>query len=544
MSAIPYTDVALSKKLKVELQAIAVAMGKDGEQSVKALRSTIQQYMRDHPEAADDPQFLPLFVHRTAPKAGGRNSADKTVDDAAQPPAKELTGAHKSLLEQKIPVNPPANFSKLSVHKKATKTAAAPEESDEDSESSAEPTSRPASPASVGEKEEVKHKKKKVGGEVAAALPDTATVQVNFYDESDHHAAPRQVPVLANEIPISVSTAEDGTIVYGTSLSKILPVAFANDSPMKEVGGRIYRLPTRGGGGHQHIGKIDAIVQGEARPLKIREVDGYSLRSSAEGSLYCDVFWEKSATAQPVDDALPTYPLPSHARPKFTGAGSDIPFAIATDRAMHNPTGAMAAPGVRDAFLRFLYSRVTATIADAPAFGVGWPRAKLVGMLLKRQVFEDDVFKMFEPWSRPTGGYVVPKGHGEYSDLGFNKEDLWEAIKIKPSRSSNGGSVFTPRLLAASSRARAWYESRGVTHADSFERMTPAQFKRYLKERKGRGRASKTHSRRRSSSPVAGPSRKRERAATTSESEDEDERPEKKKGSKKPRFNSQNLDEY
>ncbi|KAF8149671.1 hypothetical protein K438DRAFT_2085939 [Mycena galopus ATCC 62051] len=91
-AAIPYTDLPLSKKLKTELQAIAIAMGEDEEQSVKDLRKSIQKYLHDHPEAADNPKFLPLFVHRTAPKAGGRNSANKATEDAAQVPAKELTG--------------------------------------------------------------------------------------------------------------------------------------------------------------------------------------------------------------------------------------------------------------------------------------------------------------------------------------------------------------------------------------------------------------------------------------------------------------------
>ncbi|KAF8164580.1 hypothetical protein K438DRAFT_2025241 [Mycena galopus ATCC 62051] len=543
-AAIPYTDLPLSKKLKTELQAIAIAMGEDEKQSVKDLRKSIQKYLHDHPEAADNPKFLPLFVHRTAPKAGGRNSADKATEDAAQVPAKELTGAHKTLLDRKIPVNPPAKFANLSIHKKDD---AVPEESDHGSDSSSlEPTSRPASPTPEAPSEQVKPKEKKVDGAVTIALPET--VQVNFYDEGDHTAVPRQVPVLTKEIPISVSTTADGTTHYATSLSKILPVAFENDSPMKGLGGRIYRLPTRGGGGgHHHIGRIDAIVQGDCRTLKIGEMDGYALRSSSEGSLHCDVFWERSTTAKVIDNSLPSFPLPSHARPKFSGAGTDIPLAIATDRAIHNPTGKIAAPGVREAFLQFLYSQITATITDAPVFGTPWPRAKRAGMLLLRQPFEDKVFKMFVAWSRPTGGYIVPKGHEEYTGVIFTKEDLFETIKIKSSRSSTSTVVFSPQSMVGSSKARAWYESGGVTHNEAFSRMTPAQFKRYLKDRaelKERARSTEAKGRRHSLSPVAGPSRKRGRAASTSESESERDSHDKKKSSKKIRVSSEDLDHY
>lgn len=102
--------------------------------------------------------------------------------------------------------------------------------------------------------------------------------------------------------------------------------------------------------------------------------------------------------------------MPADERPKLTGAGTDIPLAIATDHAMHNPTGRLAAPGVRDAFLQFLHSVVTDEIDDVPEFGTAWPRAKYAGMLLERHLLQEKVLDLFTAWSRPIGGYVVPRG--------------------------------------------------------------------------------------------------------------------------------------
>jgi hypothetical protein len=82
-SQIAYTNRPLNKKLKPELQAIASAMGQDPKQSVILLRECIQKYMTVHPEAADDPKFLPLFAHRSAPKGVVKNSADKVAEEVA-----------------------------------------------------------------------------------------------------------------------------------------------------------------------------------------------------------------------------------------------------------------------------------------------------------------------------------------------------------------------------------------------------------------------------------------------------------------------------
>jgi hypothetical protein len=80
--------------LKPELQSIATAMGLNADATVLTLQKSIQKQLRDHPELADDPRFLPLYAHRTVPKAAGKNSGDKAAEDASQTaiPTPDVTG--------------------------------------------------------------------------------------------------------------------------------------------------------------------------------------------------------------------------------------------------------------------------------------------------------------------------------------------------------------------------------------------------------------------------------------------------------------------
>ncbi|KAJ7913796.1 hypothetical protein B0H13DRAFT_1873539 [Mycena leptocephala] len=73
--SIPYMSLSFHTKLKAELQAIADAMCLSLPKPTVVLLckeiKEIQTRMHVHPELADNPQFLPLFAHRTAPNVAG-----------------------------------------------------------------------------------------------------------------------------------------------------------------------------------------------------------------------------------------------------------------------------------------------------------------------------------------------------------------------------------------------------------------------------------------------------------------------------------------
>ncbi|KAJ7806491.1 hypothetical protein B0H14DRAFT_3767892 [Mycena olivaceomarginata] len=296
--SIPYTSLPFHKKLKAELQAIADAMCLSlPKPTVVLLRKEIQTHMHAHPELADNPQFLPLFAHRTAPNVAGKNSGDKANEEASQVPITSGCNYRRG-----VKTDPPGQFARLSLNEEsgAALSFTAQDNGDESSDSQSLSDSGTGNESPSPEIEKKSSANKQPGAkQVRVPLPDI--VRVNFFDVKDPAAEPRQVPVLSNEIPISTITTADGGIVCNTLLDKVLPVAFQNDSPIKgqptqkcnpEQGGRIYR---ESHAGRLHIGKIDAIVDGSARPLKINEINTYTLRASTAGQLFCDVFWDAEA---------------------------------------------------------------------------------------------------------------------------------------------------------------------------------------------------------------------------------------------------------
>ncbi|KAJ6612962.1 hypothetical protein B0H10DRAFT_2436679 [Mycena sp. CBHHK59/15] len=464
-AAILSTSLPLNKKLKPELQAIARALGITDNATVPSLCKSINEHIRNHAEIADDPRFLPLLAHRSGPKTIAKNSADKLAEEASKPgvPGQAATGANKTLLTNNVKTDPGPQFAKLSSGSRTGPiTTDTKDDANEDCESTSSDSGSSISPEPEPKPEE--KPKKTPRQQLPRNLP--AVVRVNFFDEHNQRAAPRQVCVLANDIPITALAAEDGSTEYLTSLSELLPAAFQNDSPIK-------------------------------------------------GMLFTNTFQSRSLT----------FPLPDDQRPKFTGSGSDIPLVIATDRALHNPTGRLAAPGVRDTFLRFLHSVFTAAIDDTPSFGKEWPRAKHAGLLLDRHLFEEKVLEMFTAWSRPIGGFVVPQGYANYTGTTFTKHEVLDTINIKSSSSSNDTLLFAPESLMHAPKAQAWYKSGGKDHDDLFRKMTTANFKKYLKVRRDRRhRPSQKNHRGPPSSPGEGPStRKHKRGATASEDESEED---------------------
>ncbi|KAJ7816732.1 hypothetical protein B0H14DRAFT_3877725 [Mycena olivaceomarginata] len=89
--------------------------------TVVLLRKEIQTHMHAHPELADDPQFLPLFAHRTAPDVAGKNSGDKANEEASQVPITSgaVTGVNRTLIQRGVKTDPPGQFARLSLNEES-----------------------------------------------------------------------------------------------------------------------------------------------------------------------------------------------------------------------------------------------------------------------------------------------------------------------------------------------------------------------------------------------------------------------------------------
>ncbi|KAJ6576217.1 hypothetical protein B0H10DRAFT_2236558 [Mycena sp. CBHHK59/15] len=296
----------------------------------------------------------------------------------------------------------------------------------------------------------------------------------------------------------------------------------------------------------------------------------YTLAADDGDTLVCNLFWDQSsqaigdaggATAVPgVEQQGPQNvhslegisginpPPVAHERLRFTGAGTDIPLAIATDRAMHNPTHRLAAPRVHASFVDFLRARM---VEVAPSIPEGqWPRAKTAGIILQRIQIQEKVLAHFTPWSKPSGGYIVPAGSGEYSGVIFTKPEILEALRLKGSNSTSDLKIFTPDALLRNPQAKLWYESGGKTNDDYFGNMKLSNFKAYLEgdHRKERRKERSRDRRRRSSSVEEGPSRKHRKTHVSSGTEDESEdeqhlaKKSKSAGKRKATADSEDLD--
>ncbi|KAJ7833028.1 hypothetical protein B0H14DRAFT_3871760 [Mycena olivaceomarginata] len=222
--SIPYTSLPFHKKLKVELQAIPDAMYLSlPKPTVVLLRKEIQTHMHAHPELANNPQFLPLFAHRTAPNVAGKNTSDKVNEEASQVPITSgtITGANCTLIQREVKTDPLGQFARLSLNEEsgASLSFTPQDNGDEssDSQSLSDSGTGNESPSLEIEKKSLANKQPSAK-QVHAPLPDI--VHVNFFDVKDPPAEPRQVPVLSNEIPISTITTADGGIVCKTLLEK------------------------------------------------------------------------------------------------------------------------------------------------------------------------------------------------------------------------------------------------------------------------------------------------------------------------------------
>ncbi|KAJ7912845.1 hypothetical protein B0H13DRAFT_1874429 [Mycena leptocephala] len=368
------------------------------------------------------------------------------------------TVANKSLLEHQVKIDPPPSFAALSRENKPKAAAKGSVNDDQDVGSDLSSSDE--------------------GSCVGSPMPD-ATPKVEVKPKKDAQAA-SQVPILSGDIPITAFAADDGSTHYKTALSKLLPVAFQNDSPIKVAVGP----PS-----------IDLAPQ-----------DGDSAPWGSEGR-------------PPVEQRL-----------QFTGAGSDVPLAIATDRATHNPTGQFTTPEMRKAFTKFLYDFAKPTLPNLLEFGVRWPRAKQAGLLLDRLLTQEKLFDVFTSWNRPTGGYKVPAGHAQYAGVSFTREHLIEAAGLGSSSSAGTAAVFSSKELNRAPKAKAWYESGGVTHDDLFRRMKTANFKKYI-ESGGKSIHTQRHSR--SASPGEGSSRKHKKNSRVESDDDSGEERRRKKRSRR-----------
>ncbi|KAJ7245526.1 hypothetical protein C8J57DRAFT_1242128 [Mycena rebaudengoi] len=366
--------------------------------------------------------------------------------------------------------------------------------------------------------EDISHKKTEITF-VSTETPDTMLVK--FFSAQNPAAEPREVYLPTSSISVAATASADGIVKFSARISEIVPVAVKFDSPIKAHGGAIFRPPIRAGGSQLRLGKIQDICAGKSNALQVSLVDKYELNTASDGLLSCDFFLDRelttaegspdaskdnstttgdtftapaasdsAATPAAVDDSAVPAPVGASVNPapkarlQFTGEGTDIPLAIATDRARNNPRHKLADPGVHEKFIEFLRDHAEAAV-DIPT---SFPHAKTIKDV--RYMVQVAVVDVFKPWQPTSGGYVVPTSddYDCYHNQSFTKDHIYQVLRLKPSNAATDVQIFSRAHLAPARKAREWVKSGGNSHSDTFSEMTPAEFKKYVEKEKVRAK--------------------------------------------------------
>ncbi|KAJ7032578.1 hypothetical protein C8F04DRAFT_1396610 [Mycena alexandri] len=351
------------------LQEIAEAMGMDNVKNTKAvLISFINSSMDRFPSTfQDDPRFIGLYEARSIPKKTrghkGKNSASKAAEDSkdASKPAEPLTGANLTLFQQGNTTDPRPGFQSLSLKVQGQNLSSLNEQDDSDRSSSLlEPITETdndiegdifesqdgpgleAPPTPVGDQQEQAEDEQEVPGSAPTSSKkarSTSTVLLRFSHPTEANRPAQQVAV--NDASIIKTIFSDGTVKHQVELTKLLPKAIANSSPMKaDRAGRFSRPGVHHPEDVMSVGTVAQHLEGTATKLpNLSFQTGNRVTLVDHGDVFgCELFFQPSthapATAPIVLNAQSTSAFTGVPPPltSLTGAGSDLPLEIAQAR--------------------------------------------------------------------------------------------------------------------------------------------------------------------------------------------------------------------
>ncbi|KAF8142982.1 hypothetical protein K438DRAFT_1784160 [Mycena galopus ATCC 62051] len=257
-------------------------------------------------------------------------------------------------------------------------------------------------------------------------------VQVNFFNKHDHSAA--LCSVFVEDYPVRLFSANDSKKTYTTRLTKLIPAAIKNDSPVKEWDGHLYRPNVRNDPGHHYMGGIDTILMSNSTALSPLLMNEYTLCRLGDSVLpvfHFDLSLQsntdtninaKSKDGKPVGHKVRCHNISGSDNDKskslqFTGEGTDVPLPIASNCISCNLTHPKAAPGLKES------------------------------QLLDRKLKQEKVFGFLSGWGRTQGGYTVSKQYKEFPATQFDNKFVYECFKQGSLSTSNIDKWFSPEKL-------------------------------------------------------------------------------------------------
>ncbi|KAJ7278284.1 hypothetical protein C8J57DRAFT_1306386 [Mycena rebaudengoi] len=423
--------------------------------TVPELRKLLNVALAD-PAAAMDERFQKFLVYRAATshkKTDARTSADKSNEDCADAAAKGdagASGANKTLLDQKVKTDPPPQ------HKRLGGTAPKKLDDDEastlsDSDHSSEDLT-PATPKDVPEVIDADTAVRKIAID-AAAMP----LMVNF--KGPDHREVWIPPAQRSQVP--VFEAADNSGVYTTSLKTLLPMAIAQETPIKN--NRKGKIGIQGiTGGHLDLGTVDQLLSDTPLPvLGLAAADTFKLRTT-DVALICDVFW-----------------APAEQDTKLSALDPEMkPLDEARARAAVAAAAGPSSDGADPAFIAFLRQHLVTGDIKAQE----WPQLSTISQMKVRWQYLAKAIQFLEGWKKPRGGYRVPTTYTAYAGRSFKKDDIERALHIGHSIAHKDNMLFQEKTVQHDLEAKRWVEEG--KHADKFDKLTISQWQHYLREAK------------------------------------------------------------
>ncbi|KIM79964.1 hypothetical protein PILCRDRAFT_9853 [Piloderma croceum F 1598] len=262
---------------------------------------------------------------------------------------------------------------------------------------------------------------------------------VNIHNIDNRKILPREVWVRESDaVPLTFAYTRDNRLSATARLSQLLPAVLENDSPIKEIGGRIYREGKTSTASRVQLGTVAAIASDELPPqLRMDGLDKIILFPNEHGDYECELFW---------DGVIPS-PALSGSHDVATRSTQEVPKS--NDKNPHTKAA------------------LKASIAKA----------------VRHQVVLDATNHLEDlGWAKTGGGYQIPEDHDEFPDMKFTKEDVFKVLKLGHSQGNAYGSLFNPRTVAKLPKVQAWIKDPAGKVGDRFRNMTISEFRRYQED--------------------------------------------------------------
>ncbi|KAJ6529565.1 hypothetical protein DFH09DRAFT_1327266 [Mycena vulgaris] len=429
---------------KVHLQALCAALNLD---SAKKNKDTLISLLRGHlfevfPSLETDPRFTELYKYHAAhPKKSkapskNRKSTAKAAEELEEKSKtqKPITGANLKLLTAKVTTDPPGSFAPLSLRVKQEDSKHKEDLPIEDDLSELTSSSPPRS----FPKDNPKDNEELLEDDADPDSPAQPTgVLVKFFHPHREEQAAQEV--FVHNVDVSTSETPNGTLNHQTTLTKLIPAAIHNNSPMKnDQAGRFSRRGVSGGDNKMPIGSVAQHLFGPVPPnLQWTPANTIRLQPQEGGFFQVDLFYEPSETV-----AVPK-PVTS-----LTGANTDQPLAIArareTIRAVkEQPVRQIATPH----FCNYLRELVDTSLRPQT-------KSTTAGIALQNYIIYDTFQNLFTPYKQRGGGYLIPADFmppasvvspdwEQYRNISFTQGEIIEAAGLKSSSTRSNQSLFT-----------------------------------------------------------------------------------------------------